>query len=202
MDGISTLFVEPVDLAAWNVHAVMGSCNKGLHSHPNLTMALVRKDLMEAMATIPARAPSLELYKVWKAQVAGSHPYTIDPMSICQVVAALETLQKEGGVMGRHAVYKERCNILRKGYEALGLTIARWPGQPLQSIGTALHIPAKTTYAQMAEALSTHEVDGHTFEIYSAQGKLSNKLFRIFHMGDYPIEVYTSFLRALKNVLE
>ncbi len=44
-------------------------------------------------------------------------------------------------------------------------------------------------------------MEGHTFEIYSAQGKLSQQLFRIFHMGDYELEVYDVFLRALARVV-
>lgn len=201
VDGVSALFVEPMDLAGWGVSAVMGSCNKGLHSHPNLTVALVRKDLLAAMEKIPPRAPTLELYKLWRAQMGGSHPYTIDPMSICQVNAALDHLGEIGGVAGRHAIYQQRCDVLRPGYERLGLTIARWKDQPLQSIGTALHIPEGTTYARMADALSSEPVEDHTFEIYSAQGKLSGTLFRIFHMGEYPLSVYEIFLRALARVL-
>jgi 2-aminoethylphosphonate-pyruvate transaminase len=90
---------------------------------------------------------------------------------------------------------------LREGYDKLGLTIARWPGVPLQSIGTALHIPKSTTYDAMANRLATEEVEGHLFEIYAAQGKLSDKLFRIFHMGEYPLEVYEIFLEALARVI-
>ena len=201
VDGVSALFVEPMDLDGWGISAVMGSCNKGLHSHPNLTTALVRRDLLEEMEHIPPRAPSLELYKTWRAQVGGSHPYTIDPMSLCQVGAALDHLESIGGVAGRHAIYQQRCAVLRPGYERLGLRIARWEGMPLQSIGTALHIPKGTTYDAMAERLANDPVDGHVFEIYSAQGKLSGELFRIFHMGDYPLAVYEVFLRALARVL-
>ena len=202
VDGISALFVEPMDLEGWNVAAVMGSCNKGLHSHPNLTMALVREDLLAAMEHIAPRAPSLELHKLWRAQVGGSHPYTIDPMSLCQVEAALGELARVGGVAGRHATYQRRVELLRAGYERLGLSVARWEGMPLTVIGSALHIPASTTYAAMAERLATEVVEGHVFEIYAAQGKLSNELFRIFNMGDYPIEVYEIFLRALERVLD
>jgi 2-aminoethylphosphonate-pyruvate transaminase len=201
VDGVSALFVEPMDLDAWGVAAVMGSCNKGLHSHPNMTTCLVRKDLMAEMASIPARAPSLELYKSFRAQAAGSHPYTVDPMSLCQVEAALDQLARTGGVAGRHATYQARCAVLRAGYEALGLRIARWEGMPLQSIGTALHTPAGATYDDMAQRLATEPVEGHVFEIYAAQGKLSDTLFRVFHMGDYPLEVYSIFLRALARVL-
>lgn len=201
VDGISSLFVEPMELAAWNVAAVMGSCNKGLHSHPNLTCAIVRKDLLAEMARIPPRAPSLELHKTWKSQVGGAHPYTIDAMSVLQVAGALDALAAEGGVAGRHATYRARCDVLRPGYEALGLTIARWPGQPLQSIGTMLATPAHTSYAFLADWLASNPVDDTTFEIYSAQGKLSDRFFRIFHMGHYPLAVYRTFLEALGRAL-
>lgn len=201
VDGISALFVEPMDLDGWNIAAVMGSCNKGLHSHPNLTMALVRADLLAEMDRIPPRAPSLELYKLWRAQVSGSHPYTIDPMSLCQVEAALAHLAAQGGVAARHATYEARCALLRPGYERLGLTLARWEGMPLTVIGSALHIPAGRAYETMAQRLATEEVEGHVFEIYAAQGKLSDRLFRIFNMGDYPLSVYEIFLRALARVV-
>ena len=201
MDGISSLFVEPVDLAAWNVSAVMGSCNKGLHSHPNLTCSIVRKDLLADMATFPSRTPNLELHKTWQKQVAGGHPYTIDPMSVLQVDAALSALTAEGGAAGRHAMYQARCEILRAGYEALGLKIARYEGQPLQSIGTMLEIPAGSSYEAMADKLATNVVDGRVFEIYSAQGKLSDRYFRLFNMGEYPLEAYRVFLKALAQAL-
>ena len=201
VDGVSALFVEPMDLAGWNIAAVMGSCNKGLHSHPNLTMALVRRDLLSQMEHIAPRAPSLELHKIWRAQVNGSHPYTIDPMSLCQVQAALDHLASQGGVAGRHAVYQQRCEVLRPGYERLGLRLARWEGMPLTVIGSALHIPASTTYETMAQRLASEPVEGHVFEIYAAQGKLSDKLFRIFNMGDYELDVYEIFLRALGRVV-
>lgn len=201
VDGVSALFIEPMDLEGWGVSAVMGSCNKGLHSHPNLTMALVRRDLLGDMEQIAPRAPSLELRATWLCQQAGAHPYTIDPMSVLQASAALEHLKSIGGVGGRHELYRQRCELLRSGYERLGLRIARWEGMPLQSIGTALEIPAGHGYAQLAERLGNDPVDGHTFEIYSAQGKLSARLFRIFHMGEYPLETYEIFLRALARAL-
>lgn len=201
VDGVSALFVEPMELAAWNVAAVMGSCNKGLHSHPNLTMALVRQDLLEAMEHIAPRAPSLELWKIHRAQTKGSHPYTIDPMSLLQVRAALNHLRDQGGVAARHATYLQRCQLLRAGYDRLGLKVAEWEGMPLSSIGTALFIPEGHTYDELAERLANEPEDGHVFEIYAAQGKLSSEVFRIFHMGDYELSVYELFLRSLGRVL-
>lgn len=201
VDGVSSLFVEPMEFEAWGISAVMGSCNKGLHSHPNLTMCLVKQSLLAEMETIAPRAPSLELGKLHKAQAQGSHPYTIDPMSILMVEAALGVLADEGGVGGRNRIYLARAEKLRAGYERLGLRIARWPGSPLASIGTALYLPAGKSYVQLATTLAETEIDGHVFEIYSAQGKLSDTVFRIFHMGEYKLEVYDVFLKALEHAL-
>ena len=79
--------------------------------------------------------------------------------------------------------------------------MARWDDMPLSSIGTALHIPDGASYDVIAERLATEPVDGHVFEVYAAQGKLSSTLFRVFHMGHYPLEVYELFVRALERVL-
>lgn len=201
IDGVSALFVERLDFANIAPAAVMGSCNKGLHAHPNMTCALVRDDLMQAMASIPPRAPSLELYQIWERQESGAHPYTIDPMSLLQVQAALDHLASQGGVAGRHAIYQERCKLLRAGYQRLGLEVMRWHDMPLCSIGTALRIPDGQSYERMAEALATREHEGHTFEIYAAQGPLSDHVFRVFHMGEYALETYALFLDAFERVL-
>ncbi|MBI4952459.1 MAG: alanine--glyoxylate aminotransferase family protein [Myxococcales bacterium] len=201
VDGVSALFVEPFDFPAWGIAAVMGSCNKGLHAHPNLTFALVSRPLCDAMADIAPRAPSLELHKAWCAQREGQHPYTIDPLSLLQVDAALAALEDEGGLAGRRAIYAARAALLRAGYEKLGLEIARFDGMELGSIGTALTIPAGTSYAALADRLATEPFEGHVFAIYSAQGPLSARLFRVFHMGDYPLEVYALFLGALGRAL-
>ena len=201
VDGVSALFVEPFDFAAWGIAAVMGSCNKGLHAHPNLTFALVSRELLDAMERIPPRAPSLELFKAWRSQREGQHPYTIDPLSLLQVEAALAALAAEGGVSGRRAIYQQRAALLRAGYEDLGLEIARWPGMELGNIGTALHIPAGTRYDALADRLATEPFEDHVFAIYSAQGPLSATIFRIFHMGAYPLDAYRIFLKALARAL-
>jgi 2-aminoethylphosphonate-pyruvate transaminase len=201
IDGVSALFVEPLDFAEIAPAAVMGSCNKGLHSHPNITFALVREELLHEMERIPPRVPSLELYQTWRKQEGGAHPYTIDPMSLCQVQAALDHLASQGGAAGRHRIYQERCALLRAGYDRIGLSIRRWEGMPLSSIGTALDIPKGHTYETLAQALATREHEGHVFEIYAAQGKLSGEMFRVFHMGEYPLETYELFIASFEKVL-
>ena len=63
-------------------------------------------------------------------------------------------------------------------------------------------LPDGITYDQLATALADWDNgDGECYEIYSAQGKLSGSVFRIFNMGHYELATYERFLHALHVTL-
>jgi len=81
---------------------------------------------------------------------------------------------------------------------------------PLQNIGTALMLPEGIEYGALAEALAgdrfPHQFPHHfprqeCYEIYSAQGRLADTVFRIFNMGEYSLDTYERFLDALDTCL-
>ncbi|MFP6639534.1 MAG: aminotransferase class V-fold PLP-dependent enzyme, partial [Myxococcota bacterium] len=202
VDGIASLFVEEIDLEATGVDVMIGSTNKGLHSNPDLAFVLVAKPLLEEACGRPGRIPYLDLGEAWRAQQSGGHPYTINIRALLEAEAALDTLADEGGVRGRVATYRARNSLLREGYLGMGLEIFELPGMPLQNIGTALWLPKGIEYTALADALASWDDGGdECYEIYSAQGRLADRVFRIFNMGDYPIETYARFLVALETCL-
>ncbi|MEE3327213.1 MAG: aminotransferase class V-fold PLP-dependent enzyme [Myxococcota bacterium] len=203
VDGIASLFVEEIDLEEAGVHVMIGSTNKGLHSNPDLAFVLVAKPLLEEVCNQVGRIPYLDIGEAWKAQRAGGHPYTINIRALLEVEAALDALEDEGGVSGRVHIYQSRNRLLREGYEAMGLEIFKRPGMPLQNIGTALYLPEGVQYSILADKLAQwDDGSGECYEIYSAQGRLADEVFRIFNMGNYDIETYGRFLRALESCLK
>lgn len=198
VDAISSVFVEPIDLSTIDV--LIGSTNKALHSNPDIAFVSVRRSLLELIASRPGRLPYLDLGEAWTKQRGGSHPYTINVRALLELEAALDVLEVEGGVEGRHAIYRARTELLRAGYERLGLERFERPGMPLQSIGTALYLPEGVAYAPLAERLAAWEGE-ECYEIYAAQGKLSDTVFRIFNMGHYELATYERFLGALEVAL-
>lgn len=203
IDGIASLFVEDIDLAEAGVDVMIGSTNKGLHSNPDLAFVLVVKPLLEEVCSQPGRIPYLDVGEAWKAQRAGGHPYTINIRALLEVEAALDALEDEGGVPGRIGIYRARNSLLRDGYRKMGLQIFEHPGMPLQNIGTALYLPDGVQYPALADALAQWDDEsGECYEIYSAQGRLADQVFRIFNMGNYEIETYERFLRALEHCLK
>lgn len=202
VDGIASLFVEELDLGDANVDVMIGSTNKGLHSNPDLSFVLVSDAWLERFSSSPGRLPYLDLGKTWQAQRTGSHPFTINVRALLEVEAALDVLHDEGGVAGRIRTYQARTSLLRAGYERLGLTRFERPGMPLQNIGTALMLPEGVGYAPLADALASwDDGSGECYEIYSAQSALSETVFRVFNMGEYPLATYERFLHALEQCL-
>ncbi len=200
IDAIASVFVDPIDMN--DIDVLVASTNKALHANPDLAFVAVRNELMEEIAGRQGRAPYLDLGEAYLKQRAGSHPYTINCRALMEVEAALDQLESEGGVAGRHAIYKSRTDLLRAGYDRLGLKRFEHEGMPLQSIGTALMLPDGITYDQLATALADWDNgDGECYEIYSAQGKLSGSVFRIFNMGHYELATYERFLHALGETL-
>jgi 2-aminoethylphosphonate-pyruvate transaminase len=198
VDAIASVFVEELHTTDWHIDVLIGATNKGLHSNPDLCFVLVARDLLETISKRPGKIPYLDLYQTWSAQRNGSHPYTINIRALLEFEAALDDFCDRGGLAGRLQMYRDRLNILRPGFEKLGLKSFFRAGMAQQNIGTALYLPDGVDYDALASALASWDNgDGECYEIYSAQGELSGKVFRIFNMGEYPLDSYQRFLSAL-----
>ncbi len=202
VDGISAIYVEELHLQRANIDLLIASVNKGLHAPPGLSFVLVLKEYLEELSRKKDSIPYFDIPLCWEKQSKGGHPFTIDPRSLLETEAALDDLEARGGTPARIAMYQERTDLLRQGYHALGLKIFEKEGMPLENIGTALYIPDGHDFDSLAEKLANWQEDDECYEIYSAQGALSKKLFRIFNMGEYDISTYRRFLKALEICLK
>lgn len=202
VDAIASVFVEEIDINGWYIDTLICSTNKGLHSNPDLCFCVVEKGHLEKIATRQGRIPYLDLGKTWLAQKSGGHPYTINIRALLEFEAALDDFIEHGGLAGRIRMYQKRLQILRAGYEELGLKTFLKTGMAQQNIGTALFLPEGVSYEDLAMALAQWD-DGseECYEIYSAQGELAGIIFRIFNMGEYTLATYERFISALGTCL-
>ena len=203
VDAIASVYVEEIDITSWSIDTLICSTNKGLHSNPDLAFCVVKKDYLQEMCDRSGRIPYLDLAKAWQAQQKGSHPYTINIRALLEFEAAFDDFTERGGLKGRIQMYQDRLGILRSGYEKLGLKTLLREGMPQQNIGTALFLPEHVSYEALAEELANwNNGDDECYEIYSAQGQLAGKVFRVFNMGEYSLETYARFVNALGATLK
>jgi 2-aminoethylphosphonate-pyruvate transaminase len=120
VDAMSSFGALPLDLRTMPIEAVAASANKCLEGVPGLAFCIIRRAGLEAAAG-NAHVLSLDLHGQWAAMERdGQWRFTPPTHAILALERALQELEDEGGVAGRHARYTENCRILVQGMRDLG----------------------------------------------------------------------------------
>ncbi|WP_439815900.1 2-aminoethylphosphonate--pyruvate transaminase [Zavarzinia sp. CC-PAN008] len=128
VDAMSSFGGVPIDGRAAPFKALMASANKGLEGVPGLGFVLVERQALRA-ARGTASSLSLDLHAQWQGFVAnGQWRFTPPTQVVAALDAALDQLDAEGGVAGRHARYSANCRILVEGMARLGFETYVAPG--------------------------------------------------------------------------
>ena len=176
VDAMSSLFGEPLDVAADGIDFVMASANKCLQGIPGVAFVLARRSAVDALKGQPPRSVYLDLYGHYASQEADSTPYTPAVQVLHAMREALAELEKEG-VPARIARYAENARVLRAGMAALGFQILV-PEGARSSILTAFRLWPGLTYDPLHDAMKRRG-----YVIYAGQGDIRTYAFRVANMG-------------------
>ena len=124
LDAMSSFGAVPIDLRAIRCSAVMASANKCLEGVPGLAFVVAE---VAHLAAMRGNSPgtSLDLHAQWQGFVApgpsaGQWRFTPPTHVVAALDAALDGLDREGGVAARGARYARHCALLTEGLAALG----------------------------------------------------------------------------------
>ncbi|MGI5164607.1 pyridoxal-phosphate-dependent aminotransferase family protein [Spirillospora sp. CA-253888] len=180
VDAISGTGNEDQDLAEVGADIVCGTANKGLHGLPGISFILCSAKGVERIQEVPARSLYLNAASYLKGQREGNVPFT-PAVQVCYALdEALQEYFEAGGFAGRTKLYRERAELVRAGFERLGLEILVRPELRSNSV-TMLHLPETVTYERLHD-----ELKARGYVIYAGQGSLSSRFFRICTMGEIP----------------
>jgi 2-aminoethylphosphonate-pyruvate transaminase len=194
VDSISGLGGEEIDLATAGIGLCVGTANKCIQGLPGVSFVLVKHTEMQRIHDFPPRTLYFHLPMLYAHQQRESTPFT----PAIQVMYALdEALQEllEEGVAPRIARYRTAAQLLRDGFESLGLK-SLLPFDLRSNTITSLELPAGFTYEALHDALKTRG-----YVIYAGQGDLAARVFRVANMGHLTVEQFRGFLTALTEVL-
>ncbi|WP_201836559.1 pyridoxal-phosphate-dependent aminotransferase family protein [Microvirga zambiensis] len=178
VDTISSLASLPYEHDAWGVDVTVAGSQKGLMLPPGL--AFNAFGLKAEEATSKANFPSS--YFNWKnmerTESTGQFPYTPATNLLFGLKAALDLLEAEGlqNVFKRHA---RHGRATRAAVTAWGLEILCQSPLQQSDVLTAVKMPDPFS----ADALRTDILDRFNMPLGSGLGKLSDKVFRIGHLG-------------------
>jgi 2-aminoethylphosphonate-pyruvate transaminase len=176
VDAMSSLFGEPLDVAADGIDFVTASANKCLQGIPGVSFVLGRRSALDALRGQPPRSVYLDLYQYYLTQEADNTPFTPAVQVLHAMREALLELEREG-VAARIARYAENARVLRAGMAALGFEILV-PSGARSHILTTFRLLPGLAYDPLHDAMKRRG-----YIIYAGQGAIRTYAFRVANMG-------------------
>ena len=197
VDAMSSLFGEPLDVAAEGIDFVAASANKCLQGVPGVSFVLGRRTALDALRDQPPRSVYLDLYNHYATQEADNTPFTPAVQVLHAMRAALQELEREG-VTARILRYAENARVLRAGMAALGFDILV-PEAARSNILTTFRLLPGLGYDPLHDAMKRRG-----YIIYAGQGDIRTYAFRVSNMGTLtPTDmegVVAAFAEALQEL--
>lgn len=175
VDGVSSFGAEAIPFDEEAIAAVAATANKCLHGVPGVAFVIVRRALLDRLAT---RAYYLDLGRLATLQDQRNTPFTPAVHACYALVEALREYDDEGGFAARHSRYAALAERARAGLAGLGIVCAVAASESSVVLRAYL-LPDGMSYATLHDGLKARG-----FVIYAGQGGLSASLFRISTMGD------------------
>lgn len=122
VDAMSSFGAFQMNLEELKIDWLACTANKNIEGVPGFAFALAKKDVLLATEG-NARSLALDLLDQWKGfERNGQFRFSPPTHSILAFKEALLELEKEGGVPGREARYKENYQTLIEGMREMGFT--------------------------------------------------------------------------------
>ncbi|MBQ11277.1 MAG: aminotransferase [Planctomyces sp.] len=196
VDAVSSLACVPLPVDGWNCDVVGTASQKGFMIPPGLAFITMSETAWEACesATMPRFYFDLKAARSYLER--GQTPFTPNVALMYGLTTALDKLLEEGmeNVFERHARISQ---LTRDGVKDLGLDLLVSDETYASNTVTAIKVPDGVD-GPMLRKLARDE---HNVVLAGGQGKLSNSIFRIGHLGHVTREDIEEVLETLKTVL-
>ncbi len=177
LDAVSSFGAEDIDFKNNIIAGVAATANKCLHGVPGISFVIANKKFLVSEKD-PKRSVYLNLYDYFSAQEKKTTPYTQSVQCMYALNEALDEYIESGGLRVRQSLYKNRINYSENFLKDLGVSTLL-KKEEASCVLRSFNIPSSFTY----ESIHDH-LKASGFIIYSGQGHLRDKLFRLSFMGD------------------
>ena len=177
VDSVSASFGEPLDVDACQIDILCGGSQKVVSAPPGLTFVVVSEDAKKAMderktpiASFYANLKTFEHYSEEKW-----FPYTMPISDIYGLRAAIDNIEADPDILGRHARIAEAS---RKTVTGAGLKLYQNSG--FSNTVTVFEVPEGTTDKAILEGVKKD----YNIMLAGSFGVLAGQVIRIGHMGN------------------
>lgn len=196
VDAISGLVAADLQTDAWGLDVVISGSQKAFMIPPGLAIISVSPRAWEAAARCTNKRFYLDLKAALDFLQKGQTPYTPAVSVMFGLQEGLRMIKEEGLAQSfaRHATYRD---LVRGAARAMGLELLA-PEEVASPAVTAIKVPPGITPKMITSALR----ENYQVVVAGGQGKLSEAIFRIGHLGYVQVTDIFAGLAALELVLK
>ncbi|MED5568389.1 MAG: alanine--glyoxylate aminotransferase family protein [Chloroflexota bacterium] len=196
VDAVSSLACVPLPVDGWNCDVVGTASQKGFMIPPGLAFITMSETAWEACETSTMPSFYFDLKAARSYLERGQTPFTPNVALMYGLITALDKLLEEGmeNVYERHARISQ---ITRDGIKDLGLDLLVSDEAYASNTVTAIKVPEGVDGSRLRSLVR----EEHNVVLAGGQGKLSESIFRIGHLGHVTREDIEEVLETLKTVL-
>ena len=196
VDAVSSLGCIPLPVDGWNCDAVATASQKGFMIPPGLAFISFSAEAWKAQKTATMPRFYFDLESAHRYLERGQTPFTPNLTALYGLSMALDKLLQEGmeNVYERH---QRIARYTREEVKNLGLELLAWDEAYASDTVTAVKIPESMDGPKFMRLLRAEE----NVVLAGGQGKLSDSIFRIGHLGYVSQEDIEEVFEALKKVL-
>lgn len=178
VDAISSMGSVPIDMDGWGLDCVVTGSQKGWMVPPGLAFAALSERGWKAYEESTMPRFYFDLGRARDALAKGQTPWTPAVSIFFALDVALARLEKEGleSIWTRHA---NIGNKVRAGVKALGLELLCEDERYASNTVTAVKCPEGIAVAELRKLME----DEYEVILAGGQAKMSDKIFRIGHLG-------------------
>ncbi len=195
VDAISTFLCDPYEMKKYGIDATIVSSQKGLCLAPGLSIVVLSPRMVEEKVM---QIPSTCMYFDFKDYLLnikrGQTPFT-PCVGICfELNDMLHYIEDHGGVEGRVAEVKARCDYFRNKIRSLPIDL---PPFPLSNAITPIRFRK-----DIAMDLFTHLKDNKGMMVNPVGGPLGKSSIRVAHIGALTQSDYDDLLAEIEIFLD
>ena len=196
VDAVSSLGCIPLPVDGWNCDAVATASQKGFMIPPGLAFISFSAEAWRAQKTAAMPRFYFDLESAHRYLERGQTPFTPNLTALYGLSMALDKMLQEGleNVYERH---RQIANFTREGVKNLGFELLARDETYASDAVTAVKIPESMDGPKFMKLLRAEE----NVVLAGGQGKLSDSIFRIGHLGYVTQEDIEEVFQALKKVL-
>jgi aspartate aminotransferase-like enzyme len=175
VDAVSSLGAEPLETDAWGIDMVVTGSQKALMLPPGMAFVSVSDKARKVIAETKSTNYYFSLKKALSSLDKNTTPFT-GPVSMIVALNAAIDMLKAVGIENVWARHKRCATAIRKGCEALGLSMF---SQSPSNVVVSLTIPSGADASALVKVMR----DKFSMTITGGQEQLKGKIIRIAALG-------------------